>query len=250
MAEEVRQTAGAPQTPGRVRAPAAAGTAGETAPAAGDARRAAGRERRARPGRGKVKNAAGGRKRGKRKLIAIIAAAVLLAAALSAFVFVVVEFDQWGFRTAVIEFVNSFDPDYADLTRREAELAADSAELETRRADALAEDERLEELRLELERREAALEAQEEQSAQEGAGAPDSGYWLGLSPQEIEDMESLAKTYAAMDAVSAAEIMAELYTVYDAAAIFYYMPEKNAAPILEAMDRQLAAAITQALLSK
>jgi flagellar motility protein MotE (MotC chaperone) len=172
---------------------------------------------------------------------------LLLAAAVSAFVFVVIEFDQWGFRTAVIEFVNSFDPEYVDLTEREAELAGGVAELETRRLDAAAEDERLEALRLELERREALLEAKEEQGAQESANAP--GYWLGLSPQEIEDMESLAKTYAAMDPVAAAEIMAELYTSNDAAAILYHMAEKSAGPILEAMDRQLAAAVTEALLN-
>jgi flagellar motility protein MotE (MotC chaperone) len=167
---------------------------------------------------------------------------------LAAFVFVVIEFDQWGFRTAIIELVDSLDPEYVDLTRREAALAAGVAELETQRQDAVAEDERLEALRLELERREALLEAREEQTEQNSVGAP--GYWLGLSPQEIEDMESLGKTYAAMESAAAAEIMAELYTVNDAAAILYYMAEKNAAPILEAMDRQFAAAVTEALLIK
>ncbi|MDR1589100.1 MAG: hypothetical protein LBS51_02795 [Oscillospiraceae bacterium] len=253
MAEEVRQTAGSQAAPaGAPAAPRNAPPPGAP-PAPGDAqRKTPGGKRAARtPRRGKDKKAAGarqGRKRGKRKLIIIIAAAVLLAAALAAFVFVVIEFDQWGFRTAIIELVDSLDPEYVDLTRREAALAAGVAELETQRQDAVAEDERLEALRLELERREALLEAREEQTEQNSVGAP--GYWLGLSPQEIEDMESLGKTYAAMESAAAAEIMAELYTVNDAAAILYYMAEKNAAPILEAMDRQFAAAVTEALLIK
>ncbi|MDR1217143.1 MAG: hypothetical protein LBJ99_00995 [Oscillospiraceae bacterium] len=179
----------------------------------------------------------------RRKPLIIAAAALLLMAVLGAFVFVVIQFNQWGIRTAFIGAVDSLDPQYVALTSFEAELDERSAELDAREQGAAEEDERLDALRQELERREGELQVDEGDAAVETPG-----YWLRLSPQDMEAMESLAKTYAAMDAVAAAEIMAGLYSVRDMAAILYHMAEKSAAPILEAMDRQLASRVTQELL--
>jgi flagellar motility protein MotE (MotC chaperone) len=179
----------------------------------------------------------------RRKPLIIAAAALLLLAVLGAFVFVVIQFDQWGIRTSFIGAVDSLDPQYRALTRREAELAEKSGALDARELEAAEEDERLAVLRQELERREGELKVEA------GSGETESsGYWLRLSPQDTEAMESLAKTYAAMDAAAAAEIMAGLYSVRDMAAILYHMAERSAAPILEAMDRQMAARVTQELL--
>ena len=69
-----------------------------------------------------------------------------------------------------------------------------------------------------------------------------------LSDQEIEDMQSLARTYAAMEADTAASIMAALYNEIDAASILYYMSERNAAAILSVMDVDFAAKVTEILL--
>jgi hypothetical protein len=160
------------------------------------------------PKRGK-KGAAGARKSraGKKsriRLMILIAAFVLLAA-IATFVFLVLRLDFLGARSAFIGAVDSLDPDYVGLAERIRYEDARSAELDAREAQLQEESGRLDSRSAELDRAAADLDA-ERSAAAERQDEPE--YWLRLSPQETEDIKSLARTYAAMDTAAAAEIMA------------------------------------------
>jgi flagellar motility protein MotE (MotC chaperone) len=180
----------------------------------------------------------------------------VLALAVAAMVFLTVRFDLWGIRSAFIGAVSSLDPEYVSAieqkrinARDAADLDRRGAELDEREAGIAEEEERLRALGEELDEREKALASAAPPSTS-GSGRPQGGYRTSLGAQETEDMMSLARTYAAMDPVAAAEIMANLYSVNDMAVILYYMTEKRAAPILEAMERELAASVTEVLLAE
>lgn len=195
------------------------------------------------------KKAGGAARRGhagkSRKRLIILLAAFVLLAAIATFVFLALRLDFLGARSVFIGAVDSLDPDYVALAERTRYEDARSAELDAREAQLREESDRLDSRGAELDSAKAAFDAERSAAAER---QDEVGYWLGLSPQETEDIKSLGRTYAAMDAAAAAEIMARLYTVNDMAAILYHMAEKRVAPILEAMDRQLAAQITEVLL--
>jgi flagellar motility protein MotE (MotC chaperone) len=172
----------------------------------------------------------------------IIIAVFFLLCAIGLFVFVVTQFDRWGLRTALIESANKLDPLYSTLASRLTEVETREVSVSAREEETTAEEARLEEWNAALRQRESEL------NSEERARIPI--YRAPSSPQEVKDMESLGKIYAAMTAERAAEILARLYANEDMAAILYYMSEKNAAPILSAMDSRLAADITEILLER
>ncbi|MDR3278381.1 MAG: hypothetical protein LBT12_06365 [Oscillospiraceae bacterium] len=185
----------------------------------------------------------GNRRAGKKKKPFIIGVAVFfLLCAIGLSAFFVIQFDQWGLRTALIESVNRLDPLYSALDARLTEVAGRESAAAAREAEVTAEEARLEEWNTALRQREVDLNSEERSRI--------PIYRAPTSPQEVTDLESLGKIYASMTAARAAEILARLYANEDMAAILYYMSEKSAAPILSAMDSRLAADITEILLER
>lgn len=159
------------------------------------------------------------------------------------------------FTEPLINAVVWFDPDFTSIEksirdagdRREAALdirEASIAEYEARQKEIF---DALNEREGQLDRRSAALDRREQNLEVEAA--PELPvYERTLTPEEIVNLQSLSRTYANMDAESAAEIMAELYSLEDMATILFYMTERKAAPILEAMNPELAARVTELLI--
>jgi flagellar motility protein MotE (MotC chaperone) len=181
------------------------------------------------------------RRRKRTKLLVILIAAVLVAAA-AVLAVIAVQLNWADSRTKLIEAANRLDPEYAALEARLEAIGARETAADAREAEIAAEEQRLEEWSRRLQERETELDSAETGSV--------PIYRAPLSPQEVADMESLGKIYAAMSAARAAEILAELYANEDMAAILYYMTEKSASPILAAMDSRLAAEITEILLER
>jgi len=73
-------------------------------------------------------------------------------------------------------------------------------------------------------------------------------YRREMTEQELEDMNSLSRTYTQMAPETAARILVQLYDPRDVAAILYFMGERNAGSILAEMDVNYAANITEILL--
>ena len=130
----------------------------------------------------------------------------------------------------------------AELDVREMELNRRTTELETRIVDTT-------EWEAALEKRSSNLDKREESLKQ--AQATDNAPALErvLTDEELANLQSLSRSYANMTPAAAAEILAELYIPEDAALIIYHMSERKAAAILEAMDINLAARITEILLA-
>ncbi|NLB28868.1 MAG: hypothetical protein GX823_01360 [Clostridiales bacterium] len=62
-------------------------------------------------------------------------------------------------------------------------------------------------------------------------------------------MEGIAKLYAAMEPENAADVIVNLYSLEDMAAIIHFMSASKAAGILECLTPQLAAQITDQLIN-
>ncbi|MDR1328758.1 MAG: hypothetical protein LBK23_04085 [Oscillospiraceae bacterium] len=174
-------------------------------------------------------------------LIAAIAAAGVVVLAV-AFAVLVAAIDLFGLREGAILAVVRLDPEFVALETRQTELDGRESALTSREADL-----ELTQARLDLEREELELREQELYSAAE---ALIPLYRQPMSPQDLADMQSLAATYQAMSPASAADILSRLYATDSSAAILYYMTGKAAAAVLSEMEPELAAEITEVLLSK
>ena len=138
------------------------------------------------------------------------------------------------------ETETAFEEKQQEVDAKQAELSAREASLDEREAGIASREEQ-------QDRRQETLTAWEKEiDEKEYRLTP--AFRRELSDQEVEDMLSLARTYAAMEADTAAVIMAELYNAIDAASILYYMSERNAAAILSVMDVDFAAMVTDILL--
>lgn len=154
--------------------------------------------------------------------------------------YVLIHYNISGARDKLIDMVSSLDPAYVTYQNRLVEQETKQKELDEREAAVLTEEQRLAELKTSLDKQEAEL------VDQQATKVPI--YRQPTSDQDVEDMKSLAKIYANMEAATAATILASLYTTEDMAAILYFMAEKSAAPILAEMRTSLAADITDLLL--
>jgi flagellar motility protein MotE (MotC chaperone) len=180
-------------------------------------------------------------KKSRAGLIAVIAAAGVVVLAV-AFAVLVAAIDLFGLREGAILAVVRLDPEFAALETRQTELDGRESALASREADL-----ELTQARLDSEREELELREQELYSAAE---ALIPLYRQPMSPQDLADMQALAATYQAMSPSSAADILSRLYTTDDVAAILYYMTGKATAAVLSEMEPELAAEITEVLLSK
>jgi len=180
------------------------------------------------------------KKGGKLKLILIIVLVVLIAG----FIFEELYFNYLGTRDIFIDAIVKLDPDYrtreANLDIKETDLNKFQAELDTRERTITSRESQYERRNADLNSREETIREQEQQSA--------PLYKRQLTEQELEDMQSLSRSYSLMAPEVAATILGELGNSNDVATILYYMTERNAAAILAVMNPDFAAELTNILL--
>ena len=180
------------------------------------------------------------KKGGKIKIILIIIIILLI----GGFVYVELTYNYFGTRDILIRSVMSLDE---DLSQEEANLDSWEQELELLEAELDARVRSLDTREASLDRRGAELGILEQRLSEWEARLTPI-YRRDMTEQELADMISLSRTFALMAPDTAAEILTELYDPRDIAAILYFMTERAAAPILSAMERTLAAEITEILL--
>ena len=129
------------------------------------------------------------------------------------------------------------------LGERESKIAEKEAAIEEREG-------LLNTREVQLDRRVASLDTREEKlnQANKASSTAVPIYLRKMSEQEIADMQSLSLSYSKMAPETAADILAKLNDNKHVAAILYHMGERNAAAILEAMETEFAAKITEILL--
>jgi flagellar motility protein MotE (MotC chaperone) len=180
------------------------------------------------------------KKRG--KLLALLIPLIVGVAAIGTFIFLSIQFDVFGTRTIFINWACSLDPEYGDFADRISDLEYQLDDIETREADIEYQWELL------AEEREELANWEQEIYAEVGGHTP---LWRSpMTDGDLADMKNLAKIYGAMAAADAADIMAQLYSADEMAAILYYLTAKKAASVLTAMDHDLSASITEILMSK
>jgi len=172
-------------------------------------------------------------------------------------------FDMFDARIIIAEVITEpmldiiiwLDPAYNSISQRlrvEAEMqerrfAERTADLDEREELIAFYEDLISNRELQVERRALDLDRREEQIlAMYERTIP--LFRRDMTDQEREDMISLAQTYTQMAPDTAATILARLYDPRDAAAILYYMSERNAGSILSEMEASLAAELTEILL--
>jgi flagellar motility protein MotE (MotC chaperone) len=127
-----------------------------------------------------------------------------------------------------------------------ASLEQREAALDKREADLTAWEETPGELETRLNEQQAALD---EKEAQENEEKTFEEILAGLSEQKLAELEQVGVIYSKMDPAAASAIMTELYNTRQIAVIIYYMKPAASALALEAMDSELAAGVTEILMS-
>jgi len=141
---------------------------------------------------------------------------------------------------ALAERGKGLDEREAGFVEREEEIKARENELIERENAANIREQQLEN------RAEAQIKREEELLAMYERIVPI--YRRDLTEQELEDMISLSRTYTQMSPTDAADRVASLSDANDAAAILFFMGERNAASILAVMEVEFAAELTEILL--
>lgn len=127
-----------------------------------------------------------------------------------------------------------------ELDEREQDIIKREMELEGRITEATDREKQLDSRSKSLDRREANLNTTE---------VGDVPLYLRVwTDEELTAMQSISRTYSNMTPSVAAVILAELHEPDDAAMIIYHMSERGAAAIMEVMDSDLAARLTEILL--
>lgn len=176
------------------------------------------------------------KKKGHRGLVVIITLLIIIAA----LIFVIFKFNVFGMRDGFFSFLHSLDPDYVAVEQLEVQLNDKELELQERETKLAHDEAALAKQAEELTKKETQLSSTERETEPIYRGL--------ISEQDLEDMKSLSKIFSSMSAESAASILSSLYTVEDMTAIIYFMSESSAASIMQVLDVELAAEITNALL--
>jgi len=168
-------------------------------------------------------------------------------------------------RDALVDAAIWIDPETASvknrLDERGGELDKREAAIETREAQQDDRKSQLDARKAQLDERESGLSERERQLATRSTDLDrrerelDEDQYLktpiykrAMTAQEIEDMESLARTFTNMTPETASDILVRLYDPHDVAAILYFMSEKSAAAIMSVFDPVYAANITEIFL--
>lgn len=174
--------------------------------------------------------------------ISIAIIIVLLVATVAAMAAMMVTKNLFGGRDSMLDFLTSMDPFYETVQEREATL---------------------EELKYELTSREEAVVKKEATLAQEEAKLEDKAealqhklvnssfelYVAGLSEERIIQLEQLGTIYSGMEPEQAAVALPELGSTLDMAVVIYFMEPQSSAEVLNCIDAEFAAQITESLLT-
>lgn len=184
------------------------------------------------------------KKGGKKVVLILILFLMLLAIGLT---FAVFRFDLFGIRAGFFEFAHNLDPEYRATAIREAQLDEQQTALDELQATLDERQDSLDTRQQQLDEAEKALKNAQENLKTEQIRTPI--YRPPVNDEDVAYMKNIGSIYSSMDPENAADILARLYTIEDMAAILYYMPQSNAAAIMELMDHDIAAEITDRLLN-
>lgn len=184
----------------------------------------------------------GKKKKRKKSKVAPFLILFFVILALLTVTYVTFYFNFWNVRTTVFTFVHGLDPDYRAIELREQELEVWEEKLEALNSQSITERNELASLEAQLKEKEAYL------ANQEASRKPI--YRPPVNEEDALYMQGIGKIYSSMEPENAAEIMTRLYTIQDMAAIIYYMSQASAGAIMECMDPDTAAAITDRLLNE
>lgn len=183
-------------------------------------------------------------KRKRVKLLIIICAVLILIGGVVAILYR----DEFGARTTVITLVNRLDPEFVELERRIINFNIDSREII----------ETLEQRERELDQWESELELANSTLVLNRNDLADREHNLRMREEmlhpiliRIEEnahIYSLARVYAHMAPLAAAQRLSEIEDRYYAATILFVMEETSKALVLAQMDPDLAARLTEILM--
>lgn len=177
----------------------------------------------------------------KRRKLPLLIFLILMILLVAAFLFLHFYYDMFEWKAPMYDLMHHLDPDFVELVDREAAIAPREAALDQREAE-------LDEREVSLNLWQMELQSREEELKQsEKLRKP--VYRPPINDTDKEYMTGIAKIYAGMEPQNAAEVMVNLYSVEDMAAIVYFMSSAKAAAILECVNPELAAQITDQLLN-
>lgn len=180
----------------------------------------------------------GEKRKSKLPLVIFIICLILV---IAAFLFSHFYYDLFGWKAPMFDLMHHLDPDFVEIVDREATLEARAETLNALEASLNEREDSLNEWELRLSRFDEELKRTEKSRT--------PVYRPPINDSDREYMTGIAKIYAGMEPENAAEVMVNLYSVEDMAAIVYFMSSSKAASILECMNPSLAAQITDQLLN-
>ena len=176
----------------------------------------------------------------KKKKMVVVIVPILVAAVIVMAVMIVTK-NLFGGRDTVLSMLSSMDPDYETAQERELSLNALEEELSSREESLAKNEAALAEDLAELEEKSAAIHQEETNSSFEL-------YIAGLSEERISQLKQLGTIYSNMEAEQAASALSEIGSEMDMAVVIYYMEPESSAEVLNCMDSELAAQVTESLL--
>lgn len=167
--------------------------------------------------------------------------AILLIATVAALAVMIVTKNLFGGRDVILDFLTSKDPSYVTLQEWKNSLEALQEELTSREESLIKKEAVLVEEKAELEAKAEAIKNEEIISSFEL-------YVESLSDERISQFVQLGTIYSNMDTKQAAAAISEIGSEIDMAIVIYYMKPEYSAGVLDCMDPELAAQITESLL--
>ncbi len=162
-----------------------------------------------------------------------------------------------GKLTPLLEAAGLIKPAEAEAQMSAEELSAWEAELSERETKVGLKEEELKIKETELSEKEKELIVKENNlkifgQSEQAEREYDQTFQemiAGLTDEEIAYFKRMSSVYSKMEPAEAASVLVKLYDIQKIAAIIYYMQPSASAPILELMDEETAADITEMILN-
>lgn len=175
------------------------------------------------------------KKKSKVKVFPILIVLVIIAA-IAVLVLGVMK-NLFGIRNSMMNFLGSMDPNYKTMEAQDASLKKREQSVTSREEAAKEQEEALKKKEDELKIR--------EKNVGNGTFAE---YIAGFSNEHISQLQQLASVYSNMDAKAAAAALSKLGNIEDMAVVINYMKDQNAAALMNNLDADTAAKITEYIL--
>ena len=175
-------------------------------------------------------------KKSRVKFLLIIIIALVVIAAIAVLVLGVMK-NLFGIRNSMMNFLGSMDPNYVTVEAQDASLKKREQSVTDREKAVKEQEDGLKDKEKELDTR--------EKNVGNGTFAE---YIAGFSNEHISQLQQLASVYSNMDAKAAAAALSKLGNVEDMAVVINYMKDQNAAALMNNLDADTAAKITEYIL--